>query len=118
MYPTPLETYKYSMDHGATTQPDRDSDDAAGWLSDGIASLRGAVRQHVQSPEDSGDRLLRAVLSPIAQKSRGRGLDAAKLVVRFKQTWLGLPEVDMLSRRDSQQLLDKAVTVLIEEYYR
>ena len=45
-------------------------------------------------------------------------MDAARLVVRFKQTWHGLPEVDMLSRRDSQELLDRAITLLIEEYYR
>jgi hypothetical protein len=106
------------MDHGSNQQPGRDSDEAAEWLADGIASLRGAVRQHVQTPEDGNDRLLRAVLCPIAHKSRAHGIDAARLVVRFKQTWLGLPEVDMLSRRDSQQLLDKAVSVLIEEYYR
>lgn len=97
---------------------DRDSDDAAEWLADGIASLRGAVRQHVQTPDPDGDRLLRAVISPIARKSRGLGIEPARLVVGFKHTWYGLPEIDMLSRRDSQQLLDKAVTLLIEEYYR
>src|SRR3954463_3265884 len=86
------------------------------WLSE-IATLRGAVRQHVQSPDGNDDRLLRAVLAPIASKSRGQGVDAARPVVRFKQTWLGLPEVDMLSRHESQRLLDRAVTLLIEEYY-
>ncbi|HET9424044.1 MAG TPA: hypothetical protein VFO55_01635 [Gemmatimonadaceae bacterium] len=69
-------------------------------------------------PDDDDDHLLRAVIAPIAQKSRARGVDAAKLVVRFKQTWYGLPEIDMLPRHEAQKLLDRAVTLLIEEYYR
>jgi hypothetical protein len=106
------------MDHGTDQPRGRDSDDAAEWIADAIAPLRGAVRQHVQNPLPGDDSLLRAIVSPIARQSRGDGMDAAHLVVRFKQTWLGLPEVDMLSRRDAQDLLDRAVTLLIEEYYR
>jgi hypothetical protein len=105
------------MDHGSNRQPGRAPDDAAEWLAEGIAPLRGAVRHHVQAPEGDSDRLLRAVVTPIARASRSSGLDAARLVVHFKQAWHGLPEVDMLPRRDSQQLLDKAVTLLIEAYY-
>ena len=107
-----------AMDHGSSQPRGRDSDDAAEWIADAIAPLRGAVRQHVQNPVAGDDSLLRAVVSPIARQSRGDGMDAARLVVRFKQTWHGLPEVDMLSRRDSQELLDRAITLLIEEYYR
>lgn len=106
------------MDHGTSQPRGRDSDDAAEWIADAIAPLRGAVRQHVQNPVAGDDSLLRAIVSPIARHSRGGGMDAASLVVRFKQTWHGLPEVDMLSRRDSQELLDRAITLLIEEYYR
>ena len=92
-------------------------DGNAEWISDGIPSLRGMIRQHMQVAEKDGDQLMRAVVAPIARQSRTQGIEPAKLVVGFKRTWMGLPEVDMLSRRDSQQLLDRAVTVLIEEYY-
>jgi hypothetical protein len=104
------------MNQNAPAETGWDRENSQEWLSE-IASLRGAVRQHVHSPDRKDDRLLRAVLTPIARRSRGDGIDAARLVVRFKQTWLGLPEVDMLSRHESQSLLDRAVTVLIEEYY-
>ena len=104
------------MNQNAPAEPGWDRENSQEWLSE-ISSLRGAIRQHVQCPDGKDDRLLRAVLSPIARKSRGSGVDAVRLVVRFKQTWLGLPEVDMLSRHESQQLLDRAVTLLIEEYY-
>src|SRR6476620_6673835 len=104
------------MNQNVLAETGWDRDNSLEWLSE-ISSLRGAVRQHVQCPDSKDDRLLRAVLSPIAQKSRGDGVEAARLVVRFKQTWLGLPEVDMLSRQESQRLLDRAVTLLIEEYY-
>jgi len=117
-HPPAPNIFLLAMDHGTSQPRGRDSDEAAEWIADAIVPLRGAVRQHVQNPESGDDSLLRAIISPIARQSRGGGMDAARLVVRFKQTWHGLPEVDMLSRRDSQELLDRAVTLLIEEYYR
>ena len=47
----------------------------------------------------------------MARRSRAAEVTAATLVIRFKQTWYGLPEADMLSRYDSQKLLDRAVIV-------
>ena len=96
------------MSAGFSQQSGRDSDDAAEWLAEDIASLRGAVRQHAQSPDGDGEDALRKVVTPIARRSRENGLEAAQVVVSFKQTWLGLPEVRKLPRRDSRQLLDRA----------
>jgi hypothetical protein len=104
------------MDRFAAAGNARDRDDSSEWASE-IASLRGAVRQHVQAPETNDDRLLRAVVAPIARKFRNDGHEVARLVVRFKEAWVGLPEVDMLARHESQALLDRAVSLLIEEYY-
>lgn len=106
------------MQSGPAFRPDGDGDGISVWLTEEITALRDAVRRHAQvtQPDDGHD--LRAILSAMAAKSRDNGLDAANLVVQFKQAWYALPEVSALPRHTGQRILDRAITLLIEEYYR
>jgi hypothetical protein len=108
------------MQSGSAYQPDGngDGDGTSVWLTEEITALRDALRRHAPTGGSDDGHHLRAILSPMAAKSRGNGLDATDLVVQFKQAWYALPEVSALPRHTGQRILDRAITLLIEEYYR
>ena len=78
--------------------------------------LRDALAHYLAQPGDVG--ALRSALRRVAEESRAHDLRAEQLMVAFKGLWRSMPQVsavgDPLARA---QMLERLITVCIEEYY-
>jgi hypothetical protein len=75
------------------------------------SALQGHLRQAV--PDDT----LRRALHSLCADARKRNLRPEQLILIFKQVWSSLPEVQDRNAARRQDLLDRIVTICIEEYY-
>ncbi len=82
-----------------------------------LTLLRNALRTHLAGRPTGGE--LHRALNTLCGEAHERGLRAEELVVRLKQVFYQLPEVQELPHgSDRNDLLNRVVTVCIEEYYR
>lgn len=102
-----------SRSEGATrrdgTLPDSQFAERAG------TALRSALQGHLRQPVT--DETLRRALHALCTDARTKSLRPEHLIVIFKQVWGSLPEVQGRSANRRQDLLDRIVTICIEEYY-
>ena len=80
------------------------------------AALRRAARP-VQS-EDRVDDGVRELIRQACIIARDRGLRAEQVLLLLKELWRGLPEGLRLPRHEAGDVIARAVTVCIDEYYR
>jgi len=81
-----------------------------------LAAVRDALTRALQG-EDAGDAL-RDALRAMAHEARDRGLRAEQILVILKELWGALPPVRSAPGRGEQgTLLQRAVTLCINEYY-
>jgi hypothetical protein len=78
-------------------------------------ALRAALQGHLRQPVP--DHTLRRALHALCIDARARNLRPEQLIVIFKQVWSSLPEIQNRSGNRRQELLDRIVTMCIEEYY-
>ena len=80
------------------------------------ATLRDALTTYLTPPSDVAP--LRVALRRVAEESRAQQVRAEQLMIAFKTLWEALPQVrevrDPVSRG---KLLERLITVCIEEYY-
>ena len=82
-----------------------------------LTALRNALRTHLAGRPTGGE--LHRALNALCAEAHGRGLRAEELLVRLKQVFYQLPEVQELPHgSDRNDLLNRVVSVCIEEYYR
>lgn len=79
------------------------------------AALRSALQGHLRQP--LADDALRRAFRALCVDARERNLRPEQLILIFKQAWSGLPEIQVRSGNPRQELLDRIVTICIEEYY-
>jgi hypothetical protein len=91
----------------------------SGAISEQIVSdLREALVRHSRRREgDPND--LRRLLNAFAREARAHNLGPEKLLVIFKDIWNGIPDVHGAGdRTEKGRMLERLVTICIEEYYR
>ena len=83
-----------------------------------VAALREALTRHARRHEaDAGE--LRRELGAFAAEARASHVGPEKLLVLFKGLWAALPEVRAAAdRAEKNRVLERLVTICIEEYYR
>ena len=80
-----------------------------------ITALRSAMQgQFRQAPSDYS---LRRALRSLCMEARSRNLRAEQLILVFKHTWYSLPEARGTDARKKQEMLDRLVSICVEEYY-
>ena len=83
-----------------------------------IAQLREALSRHVRHGGDDTAEV-RRLLGDVAAEARAHGVGPEKLLVIFKGVWGAIPEVrGAADRTDKNRVLERLVTICIEEYYR
>jgi len=98
------------MAHDSGHTPPGRLDDAS------IENLRDALRAYLQDSEDPS--LLKPSLLAIASEARARDILPEQLLVVLKDVWSGLPEVrSKMNSRQQVNLLQRVVTMCIQEYY-
>ena len=81
-----------------------------------LAALRSALRNYLAGRRTGGE--LHRALQALCAEAHGGGLRAEELLVRLKQLFYQLPEVQALPHgTDRNDLLNRVVSVCIEEYY-
>jgi predicted NACHT family NTPase len=81
-----------------------------------VAALRAALRQYLT--DTSGQHGLSATLLRVSAEARARAIMPEQLLVVLKDVWGSLPEVRAMTDAAEQvRLLQRAVTMCIEEYY-
>jgi hypothetical protein len=78
-------------------------------------ALRAALQGHLRQPVP--DQALRRALHALCADARARNLRSEQLILIFKQVWASLPDIQNRSGNRRQELLDRVVTICIEEYY-
>lgn len=78
-------------------------------------ALRAALQGHLRQPVP--DDTLRRALNALCTDARARNLRPEQLILIFKQVWSSLPEIQNRIGNRRQELLDRIVTICIEEYY-
>jgi hypothetical protein len=77
-----------------------------------------ALTGYLAAPDGSGDQL-RSTLHEMARAARDNGMPPEKLLIVLKDVWHELPVVRDSAQRDEQmRLLQRVVTMCINEYYR
>jgi hypothetical protein len=83
-----------------------------------IDRVSTALTGYVAAPDASNDDL-RAALYTMANEARTNAMPPEKLLVVLKDVWYALPGVRESKERDEQvRLLQRVVTMCINEYYR
>ena len=81
-----------------------------------IDRLQRAVARYLSDPLAEDD--VRAAFRVFALEARAKRLRAEELVIMFKKLWVTFPEVQAIAERgERQRLLDRLVTVCIQQYY-
>jgi len=60
---------------------------------------------------------LQRAMRALCEEARRQGMRAEELIVLFKKTWQGRPELQRMSREETGRLFDSVVTMCVEEYY-
>ena len=83
-----------------------------------IVGLRDALTRQIKSGASDGADL-RCALERLATEARCKKIGAEKVLVIFKQVWHAMPEVRLATdRAEKNRVLERLVTICIEEYYR
>ena len=81
-----------------------------------LTALRNALQQRLSG--STGDAEIRQALRAMSREARAESLHAEQVIVALKRVWESLPEVRRASDRQEQnRLLERVVTLCIEEYY-
>lgn len=81
-----------------------------------LAALRQALARRLSSREGDGE--LRSALRDVSREAQRRGLHAEQLVIALKRVWDEIPEVRAAGSREARlRMLERVVTLCIEEYY-
>ena len=83
---------------------------------DALDPVRAAIRVYLSS--GSSPTVLSDTLSRLSSEARQCGMLPEHMVLVFKDVWNGLPEVRARNIDEQIRLLEAAVTMCIEEYYR
>ena len=78
-------------------------------------ALRSALQGQLRQP--STDHSLRRALRAFCIEARTRELRAEQLILLFKRVWRTLPEARGADTRKKQDMLDRLITICVEEYY-
>lgn len=82
-----------------------------------LASVRDALARALEGDAPPGDDL-RIALRAMAHEARAQGMRAEQILLALKALWSALPQVRGAPGRDQQSaLLQRAVTLCINEYY-
>ena len=82
-----------------------------------LAALRSALRTYLAGRPTHGE--LHRALRALCAEAHERGLRAEELLVRLKQLFHHLPEVQELPHGSNRNdLLNRVISVCIEEYYQ
>jgi hypothetical protein len=80
-----------------------------------LTALRSAMQGHLR--ETVSDDALRRALQPLCIDARRRAVRPEKLILALKNVWGALPELQERNAIRRPELLDRIVTICIEEYY-
>lgn len=78
-------------------------------------AVRSALQGQLRQP--SADLSLRRALRALCLEARARELRAEQVIVLFKRAWDTLPESRGRDGGKKQEMLDRVITVCVEEYY-
>jgi hypothetical protein len=78
-------------------------------------AVRSAIQGQLRQP--SADHSLRRALRALCVEARARDLRAEHLILLFKRVWHSLPESRGQETRKKHELLDRLITICVEEYY-
>lgn len=94
-----------------------DSSTPRGQISaEAIARLEAALEKYLRSGSDAGD--LQAAIRAVSAEARTHSIHAEQILVLLKDLWFGLPQIRSAAPGDTQpELLQRAVTLCIREYY-
>lgn len=77
-----------------------------------------ALTSYVTAPKAQGDQL-QSALQELTIYARDQGMPPEKLLIVLKDVWYAMPVVRDSSERDERvRLLQRVVTMCINEYYR
>lgn len=77
-----------------------------------------ALELALGGPAGDGDRALRDTIQALCTDAQRAGLRSEELIVLFKTTWRSRPELATVTRGELNPVLDRVITMCIEEYYR
>ena len=77
-----------------------------------------ALELALGSTAADGDRALRRTIQELCVDAQLAGLRSEELIVLFKATWRARPELGTVTRGELSPVLDRVITMCIEEYYR
>ena len=82
-----------------------------------LVALRNALRAYLAGRPTGGE--LHRAMNTMCSEAHASGLRAEELLVRLKQVFHQLPEVQEVPHGgDRNELLNRVVSLCIEEYYR
>ena len=76
-----------------------------------------AVECALHPAQGQGDADLQDIVRDLCAEARRQGTRAETLIVLFKKAWAERPELQIRSQAETSRLLDRVVTMCIEEYY-
>jgi hypothetical protein len=100
-------------------EPTQDHSPKSRLSADGLAKLRGALKQWVDGDAGCDDSVLGDALHTVAREARNHGIPAEELLVTLKATWFevgGAPNAPHASLQNPKRL-DELVTACIKAYY-
>jgi hypothetical protein len=98
------------------TDPRRDTGVTDGQFTERAGTaLRSALQAHLKQPVT--DQNLRRALGALCIDARRRDVRPEQLILILKQVWSNLPELQHRNANRQQDVLDRIVTICIEEYY-
>lgn len=80
-----------------------------------MTALRSALQGQFRHP--AGEVDLRRAMRAMCADGRKRQLRVEKIIILLKSIWNGLPEVQGRTTSSRQDLLDRLITICVEEYY-
>jgi hypothetical protein len=85
-------------------------------LSDrAVTALRTALQAQLKQPIQEAS--LRRALRAVCFEARMKNMRAEQLIVVFKRVWFSLPEVQGKDSPKREEILDRIVTVCVDEFY-
>ena len=80
-----------------------------------LGELRSTLRGHLRLPVSDAD--IRRVMRAMSMEARAQDLPAEKVVVLLKTIWQNLAEADGRPFSRRSEILDRFITICIEEFY-
>ncbi|MGH7718581.1 MAG: hypothetical protein ACREON_07045 [Gemmatimonadaceae bacterium] len=81
-----------------------------------LATVRELLGRRLD--DESLDGELHRALRQLSAEARQRGLRAEQVVIVLKQAWEQLTDEVRAGGRDRRQIIQRAISISIEEYYR